>query len=204
MGFLLLEGGSEFGGRMAVPDRRALERAGGPAARILIFPTAAAPDHNDVRAGLNGVRWFRSLGATQVEALPVIDRASANDASLAGRVRSAQMLYILGGFPGYVCATLRDSAVWRAALQALQAGAVIAGSSAGAMALCEYCYDPGQQKLVEGLKLIGNACVLPHHDRPGRHPDRHRRADRHAQRRTGRRMEHPRRGRGHPVPGGTG
>ena len=29
MGFILLEGGAEFGGEMATPDRRALELAGG-------------------------------------------------------------------------------------------------------------------------------------------------------------------------------
>src|SRR5437879_10015760 len=77
-GYLLLEGGAEFGGQMAVPDRRALELAGGFESRISIIPTAAAPDNNFLRAGNNGVRWFRSLGATHVESLPVIDTASAN------------------------------------------------------------------------------------------------------------------------------
>ena len=49
-GYLLLEGGAEFGGQMAVPDRRALELAGGFEARISIIPTAAAPDNNFLRA----------------------------------------------------------------------------------------------------------------------------------------------------------
>ena len=64
MSYILLEGGAEFGGDMAIPDRRALELAGGPDVRISIIPTAAAPDDNHQRAGQNGMRWFQSLGAT--------------------------------------------------------------------------------------------------------------------------------------------
>ena len=43
-GYLLLEGGAEFSGKMADPDRRAIELAGGPDVIISIIPTAAAPD----------------------------------------------------------------------------------------------------------------------------------------------------------------
>ena len=34
MGFILLEGGAEFGGQMEVPDRLAIQLAGGPDALI--------------------------------------------------------------------------------------------------------------------------------------------------------------------------
>jgi cyanophycinase len=63
MGYLVLEGGAEFGGRMRDPDLRAIELAGGFDAPLRILPTAAAPDHNHVNAGNNGVRWFQGLGA---------------------------------------------------------------------------------------------------------------------------------------------
>ena len=53
-GHLLLEGGAEFGGRMAEADRRAIELAGGAEAPICIIPTAAAPDNNHEHAGENG------------------------------------------------------------------------------------------------------------------------------------------------------
>ena len=62
MGYLLLEGGAEFGGRMREPDLRAIELAGGFDAPLRIIPAAAAPDHNHNNAGGNGVRWFRNLG----------------------------------------------------------------------------------------------------------------------------------------------
>ena len=43
MGYILLEGGAEFGGEMALPDRQALALAGGPDTRLSIIPAAAAP-----------------------------------------------------------------------------------------------------------------------------------------------------------------
>lgn len=142
IGYLLLEGGAEFGGQMAEPDRRAIELAGGPNALISIIPTAAAPDNNHQRAGSNGVRWFRSLGATNVVLLALIDRASANDPSIVNVLSQSRLIYMLGGFTGYLGQTLQGSASEQAMLQAYAAGAVIAGSSAGAMVMCQYYFDP--------------------------------------------------------------
>ena len=168
MGALLLEGGAEFGGSMSVPDLQAIQLAGGPDAPIAILPTAAAPDNNHERAGRNGLRWFRSLGASRVEVVPVIDRASANDPLLADRLRAARLIYLLGGFPKYLGETLKSSLAWSAALEAYKDGAVIAGSSPGAMVLCEHYYDPQEGEVVQGLDLLPNACVLPHHNNFGR------------------------------------
>jgi cyanophycinase len=167
-GYLLLEGGAEFGGRMAEPDRRAIELAGGPNALIAIIPTAAAPDNNYQRAGNNGVRWFQSLGATHVTSLPVIDKASANDPRIAAEIGQAGLIYMLGGFTGYLGETITGSASWDAMLKAYESGSVIAGSSAGAMVMCQYYFDPGKGHVVEGLGLLPNTCVLPHHNTFGK------------------------------------
>jgi cyanophycinase len=168
MGCILLEGGSEFGGRMSAPDLRAIELAGGCDAPVGILPTAAAPDHNHKRAGKNGVRWFQNLGAKNVFVVDAIDSASANDSSLAASIRNSRLIYLLGGFPRYLAETLANSLCWQATLDAYKEGAVIAGSSAGAMVLCEQYYDPDEKKLLNGLNLIPNACVLPHHNNFGK------------------------------------
>jgi len=168
MGYLLLEGGAEFGGAMREPDLRAIELAGGFDAPICIIPTAAAPDNNHVRAGNNGIRWFRSLGARDVESLSLIDKASANDSQIAEALRNTKLIYILGGFTHYLGQTLLGSKAWEAALDAYQNGVVIAGSSAGAMVMCEHYYDPGREKVEHGLNLVSNACVLPHHNTFGK------------------------------------
>jgi cyanophycinase len=168
MGYLLLEGGAEFGGLMFEPDLSAIALAGGFDIPICIIPTAAAPDNNHKRAGTNGVRWFKSLGAKNVFTVDVLDTVTSNDVSLAASIRKSRLIYLLGGFPRYLGETLANSICWRAALEAYQEGAVLAGSSAGAMVLCEYYYDPAERKLMNGLNLISNACVLPHHNTFGK------------------------------------
>ena len=163
MGVILLEGGAEFGGQMAVPDQRAMVLAGGKDAPIRIIPAAAAPDNNHHQAGENGVSWFKRLGATNVATLPLIDSTSADDLRIAEALSKTRLIYLLGGFPRHLGQTLSGSRCWQAILSAYQTGAVIAGSSAGAMVLCEYYYDPGSSRIMEGLKLIDGICVLPHH-----------------------------------------
>ena len=167
-GYILLEGGAEFGGGMAEPDLRAIELAGGMDAPICIIPAAAAPDHNHQRAGQNGVRWFKSLGAKQVALLPLIDQASANLPSIVTTLQEARLIYLLGGFPEYLGNTLAGSLSWQAMLEAFDNGAVIGGSSAGAMVLCQHYYDPYTQNLADGLNLVTQACVIPHHNAFGR------------------------------------
>lgn len=168
MGIILLAGGAEFNGKMAVPDRSAIQLAGGPHRPIRIIPTAAAPDNNHRRAGGNGVDWFKHLGAADVSWVPLIDNASADDDAICDELSQAGLIYLLGGFPRYLAQTLSGSRSWQAILSAYAAGAVIAGSSAGAMVLCEYYFDPGASRVLAGLGLLNGICVLPHHETFGR------------------------------------
>lgn len=168
MGHILLAGGDEFNGRMAAPDRRAIALAGGTKARISIVPAAAAPDNNHQRAGQNGVCWFKNLGAVNVSALPLIDRKSADDPAVVEALHHSKMIYLLGGFPRHLAQSLAGSDSWQAILSAHQSGALIAGSSAGAMILCDTYYDPHAKKTFGGLGLIPGACVLPHYNTFGK------------------------------------
>jgi len=59
---------------------------------------------------------------------------------------------------------LKDSPAWEALVAAWHAGAVVAGSSAGAMVLCDPMVDPRGGALTLGLGLIGHVAVLPHYD----------------------------------------
>jgi cyanophycinase len=164
MGYILLEGGAEFGGQMTVPDQRALELAGGLSARLSIIPTAAAPDNNHQRAAQNGIRWFHRLGASNVTALPLLDRESADDPSIVEALGKSQLIYMLGGFPHHLEYSLTGSKGWQAMVAAHKRGAVIAGSSAGAMILCDHYYDPYEKKIFKGLRLVSGICILPHHN----------------------------------------
>ncbi len=168
MGILLFEGGCEFQGKMEEPDKKALALAGGENAKIVIIPTAAAPDNNSQRAGNIALRWFRSLGAKNIISLPIIDKNSADDPKFSAELDQANLIYILGGFPGYLATTLNETQCLDAILHAHQRGAVLAGSSAGAMALCEWYFDPAVKEIKKGFGIQKNVILVPHHDTLGR------------------------------------
>lgn len=132
-GTLALVGSGEYLAPMEPVDRLLLARAPGEP-RVVCLPTAAAPDGPAVAArwARMGVEHFTRLGAA-AESLPVLDRASADDAALADRVGAANFVYLSGGKPDYLYATLKDTRTYRAVLGVLEGGGVVAGCSAGAM-----------------------------------------------------------------------
>jgi cyanophycinase len=164
MGVLLLEGGCEFQGKMEEPDRKALVLAGGKNAKVVIIPTAAAPDNNSKRAGNIAMKWFRTLGARDIFSLPIIDKKSADDPELSAKLDGANLIYILGGFPGYLDHTLKESRCLNALLDAYDKGAVLAGSSAGAMVLCDWYFDPRVKEIKKGFGILKDTILIPHHN----------------------------------------
>ena len=166
-GHIAIAGGAEFGGRMSDLDLRAMELAGGDAAAIHIIPAAAAPDNNQHRAGARGMQWFEGLGAKRVYCREIIDRPSADDSKEAEAVRSADLIYLLGGFPAHLARSLGGSESWQAAIRAYKSGAVLCGSSAGAMVMGDQFYDPTTSRILPGLSLLGPILVIPHHEKSG-------------------------------------
>ena len=162
-----MQGGAEFGGLMIEVDRRAMALAGGRDAAIEIIPAAAAPDNNHDNAGRSGVAWFREIGASNVDYRQVIDHTSAQDKELADQLRRSQMIYILGGFPAYLARSLMGTRCWQSIRSVYDGGGVIAGSSAGAMVLCEHFYDPLADQIQPGLNMMQGTCVIPHHNTAG-------------------------------------
>ncbi len=167
-GLILLAGGGEFQKGNELADRFALEQAGGLAAPVIIVPTAGGADGGIPMASRNGVNWFRQLGSTQVEALPLANRQDADDPTLAEKLATARLIYMAGGSPGYLLNALEGSACWRAMQQALESGAVVGGSSAGAMVLMEHLFDPSGGQVRAGLGLVKNAIFAPHFNGFGR------------------------------------
>lgn len=136
--------------------------------RYVQIPTAAAPEGPDVIA-----RWLR-LGAEQAERLSVTavpvdvrDRADAQRPELADLIRGAGLIYLSGGNPAFLSATLSDTLVWEQIVAAWRDGAALAGCSAGAMALTTWVpqvralHKPFQP----GLGLLPHVRVIPHFDR---------------------------------------
>jgi cyanophycinase len=59
---------------------------------------------------------------------------------------------------------LMHSPLWDAIVAAWHDGAVLAGSDAGAMVLCDPMVDPRGGAFTVGLGLLAQVAVIPHHD----------------------------------------
>lgn len=158
-GLLALVGGGEWR-RGCDFDARLLEASGGT--EVLVLPTAAAYEHPE-RAVEVAARWFEGLGAT-VRGLPVLRRPDAEDETYVKAVAEATFIYIGGGSPLHLRSVIKSSALWRALLAAWQGGAVLAGSSAGAMVLTDPMVDPRGGAFTLGLGLVSQVAVIPHAD----------------------------------------
>ena len=75
------------------------------------------------------------------------------------------VVYFTGGSPEHLLATLRDSRLLNTILEAVDNGAVLAGSSAGAMVLGSFMRRPRAGGWVEALGVVPGVAVLPHHER---------------------------------------
>jgi len=131
-------------------------------AEVLVLPTAAAYEHPD-RAVASAEKYFEGLGA-KARGLMVLNRRDAEDEANVAAVRAAKFLYLAGGSPMHLRSVLKDSALWFALVSAWNEGAVLAGSSAGAMALCDPMVDPRGGAFTLGLGLVAQVAFIPHHD----------------------------------------
>lgn len=156
-GPLALVGGGEWGPG-ATFDAELLEQGGG---EVLVLPTAAAYERPE-RAVENARSWFASLGGT-VRPCMVLSRADAESAAAAEEVRAAGCIYLTGGSPLHLRSVLKDSAVLHAIVAAWHGGAVVAGSSAGAMVLTDPMVDPRGGAFTVGLGLVRDLAVVPHY-----------------------------------------
>lgn len=170
-GPLVLCGSGEFTPAMRAVDEALLATL--PArARVAIVPTAAGLEDTPGAWVAKGIDHFRALGA-QPYGVMALSRADAHDTTHARAVASADWMYFSGGDPGHLVETLAGSPFWAAVCARWVAGAILAGSSAGAMMLGETTFVPlarGADGLPTrmitrpALGLLPRAIVAPHAD----------------------------------------
>ncbi len=167
-GVVALHGGGEFlpgDERFLGAILAAAPRANG-IIRIAVVPTAAARGRPDLAAA-NGVAACVRVGSAaglrvHGETVHVVDATSANDPELADRIAGAGLIHFPGGDPDLIPTLLRDTPVWAGVRTALAGGAVLAGASAGAMALGTWTWTPGGG--IPGLDVVPGIIVVPHAD----------------------------------------
>lgn len=158
-GTIALVGGAEWREGCTF-DAELLKASGGT--EVVVLPTAAAYEQ-PARVVEEAAKHFAALGAG-VRGLDVLRRPDAEDDDNARVVRAARFVYLAGASPMHLRSVLKASKVWEALLEAWQEGAVIAGSSAGAMALTDPMVDTRGGAFTVGLGLVEQLAVIPHFD----------------------------------------
>lgn len=123
-GHLVLNGG---GGKPAEVMEKFVELAGGPEARIVVFPTASGePDTGEYYQIL-----FAEYGCTNVVVAEVRSTADAADRELAAIVSRADGIFFSGGDQRRITQAILGTRVGAAVRDAYWGGAVVGGTSAG-------------------------------------------------------------------------
>lgn len=169
-GPLALVGGDELNPGNEPQDELLAAAAGdGPA---FVLATAAAR-HRPELAVAHARDWFARFGL-DVEELPVRTAKQARSEEVVDRAAQGRFFYLIGGDPGIVADILRGSPVWEAIVGAWVAGAALAGSSAGAMAMGSWTLTRGrfpgdhERSYRDALGLVPGLAVLPHFGTFGR------------------------------------
>lgn len=158
-GPLAFVGGGEFTEGCTF-DRGLLAASGGR--EVLIVPTGAAYEY-PARLVTRAETWFENMGG-RARGLDVLRRPDAFEPGNVEAVRSARFLYLAGESPMHLRSVLKDTPLWEAIVDAWHDGAVLAGSVAGAMVLCDPMVDPRGGAFTVGLGLLANVGVIPEFD----------------------------------------
>lgn len=161
-GLIALVGGDEFRRYCVDMDQEILAATGKEQARVVVLPTAAV--NGPVKAAHDGVTHFGGLGGNG-QPLMILEREQADDPAMVQRLAGADIIYFTGGNPNHLLETLQDSRLLAAILAAVDDGAILAGSSAGAMVMGSVMRRPRSDEWVAGLGIAEGICVLPHHER---------------------------------------
>ena len=173
VGAIALVGSGEYTDAMNATDHYLLETLGGPAAaRVVLLPTAAGLESNGP-SHWNGMgqRHFAALGVRDIRPSLIIDAQSASDPAQLDLLRDANFFYYSGGNPQHVIASMRGTPAWDLIVAAYHRGAVLAGCSAGAMAMSGYtvamrmAFTSDALSFVPALGIAPHAIVFPHFDR---------------------------------------
>ena len=134
--------------------QRIVDEAGGPGARIAVFPTAAYEPER-IAAQISASLERCGAHAEVVPLAPHWDgvdlQATLNDAALIARVAASQAVFFSGGAQEYLVDTLQPGGQPTAMLGAIRAvfaaGGVIAGSSAGAAVMSRLMFRDAMDSL---------------------------------------------------------
>jgi cyanophycinase len=170
VGALALVGSGEYLPIMQSVESALLDRglAKGKRKTYVQIPAAAGQE------GEKNLAYWKNLGAEQAERLgaeqihlPIYQRPDAFNLEFAAAVKDAGLIYLSGGDPFHLAATLIDTPVWAAVRAAWESGTSLAGCSAGAMALGGDIphFLKARSEGAPGLGVLPNVRTIPHYNK---------------------------------------
>jgi cyanophycinase len=165
-----LLGSGEFEPWSGEVDRWLVDRSRTGGDRVLVLPTASAPEGDDVfgRWASMGLAHYADLGIA-AEVVQIRTREDAQDPAHADRLATASAVFFSGGNPAYLSATLAGTAFWTALLAAMDEGLAYGGCSAGVACLGEQAIDTAAGRFEPdvwrpGLRVFPGVWFGPHWD----------------------------------------
>src|SRR3990172_9690696 len=165
-----LLGAGEFEPWAEAVDRWLLARATTGDGSVLVLPTAAAPEGDDVFETWDekGLAHYGRL-AVRAEVVPLKTRDDASNERIVAALDRASMVFFSGGNPAYLASTLAGTKFWEALLSALARGLAYAGCSAGVASLGDVAPDTTLEGLTAdlwqpGLGFFPGVYLGPHWD----------------------------------------
>jgi cyanophycinase len=171
-GRLVLLGSGEFTPLMDDVDREILTSIPKRRPRVAVAPTASGLEETPQTWVDLARSHFEPLGAEVVPVM-VLRRDDARERRWIDALAGVDWIYFSGGRPQHAISVLSGTPFWDAVARAHRDGAVLAGSSAGAMMLGEKSYAPddfdeaGFPRTVsmrDGLGVLPGHFVVPHFD----------------------------------------
>lgn len=153
-----------------------LKAAGGKTANVVIIPTASSIP---VEVGENYKQAFETLGCKNIHVLDIREKAQSEDPAAIALVKEADCLLFSGGDQSNITKYIRHTRLHEIIQDRYfnDAGFVLAGTSAGAMAMAEEMIAGGSAKesfvkgavrMKKGLGLLSNVVIDTHFIRRGR------------------------------------
>ena len=165
---VLLGGSSGTWPPTAAVDRAAIAAITRDGPAVFLPAAGCGPDY-----GASFIAQYEALGSPAGAVAEVRDAASAADPANVALITSASLVYIGGGDSRLLLSTLHDSPALAALGHAHDAGAVIVGMSAGAMALAGWGVSMSAEiGLLPGWGWLPEAVVSVHYT-----PERRRRLE---------------------------
>lgn len=132
-GTLIIAGGGKLGPEIV---GRFIALAGGPAANIVVIPTAG--EDGTYGPDCDCLKMFKALGATHLTVLHTKDRQEADSEAFVGPLKSATAVWLVGGRQWRLVDSYLGTRTEAEIKKVLARGGVVGGTSAGASIQASY------------------------------------------------------------------